>query len=88
MNFKVPVDALAASSGAPQPGHAFDIGLTLGIVDVNALGALEDERPGVAKAREVGIGMHQRFDVAGGKIGQWRHGILVCRGSEVRAAVR
>ena len=67
-----------AERRAPKPGHAFDIGLAVGVVDVNALPAFEDERPGLAKAREIDVGMHQGFYVAGGEIAERRwHGSLV-----------
>src|SRR5579863_8328677 len=58
---------------APQPGHALDIGFAIGIVDIDALAALDNERAAVAKTREIDIGMHQRFDVAGGEIAERRH---------------
>src|ERR1700722_16648032 len=58
---------------APQPGHALDVRFAFGVVDVDALPALDDQRTAVAKAREVNIGMHQRFDVAGRKIAERSH---------------
>ena len=65
-----------AERRAPKPGHAFDIGLAVGIVDIDALAALDDERAGVAEAREIGVGMHQRLDVADGKIAERGHKVL------------
>src|SRR5271169_5881681 len=62
-----------AERRAPQPRHTFDVRLTLGVVDIDALAALEDERPGVAKAGQIGVGMHQGLDVAGGEIAERRH---------------
>ena len=62
-----------AERGAPQPGHAFDVGLAVGVVDEDALPALDDERPGLAEAREIDVGVHQRFDVAGGEIAERGH---------------
>ncbi len=64
-----------AERGAPQTGHALEIGLALGIVDPDTLAALQDEWSCVAKGRELGIGMDQGFDIAGGEIGQ--HGSLL-----------
>ncbi len=62
-----------AERRAPQPGHALDVGLALGVVDIDALPALDDQRTGLAKAREIDVGMHQRFDVAGRKVAQRGH---------------
>ena len=62
-----------AERRAPQPGHALDIGLAVGVVDIDALAALDDERTGLAKSREIDVRMHQRFDVAGGEIAERRH---------------
>ena len=62
-----------AERGAPQPRHALDVRLAVGVVDINAFAALEDDRSAVAEAREIGIGMHQSFDVAGGEIAERRH---------------
>ena len=70
-----------AERGAPQPGHAFDIGLAVGVVDIDALAALDDERTGLAKPREIDVGVHQRFDVAGGEIAERRHGRSLKKGS-------
>src|ERR1700738_802543 len=42
-----------AERRAPQAGHAFDIFLAVGIVDIDALGALDHERAGIAKCREI-----------------------------------
>src|SRR3984893_10212009 len=77
-----------AECRTPKSGHAFDIGLALGVVDVNAVRALDDERPTLTKAGEIDVGMHQRFDVAGGKIAQRRHGILACRLRALFVALR
>src|SRR5580692_3921623 len=62
-----------AERGAPQPRHAFDVRLAVGVVDINALPALEDQRPGVAKTGQIGVGMHQGLDVAGGEIAERGH---------------
>src|SRR5712691_11440265 len=67
-----------AERRTPEPGHAFDIALALCVVDIDAARSLDDERPAVTKAGEIDIRMHQCFDVAGGKIAERRHGILVC----------
>ncbi len=64
-----------AERRAPEARHAFDIGLTVRVVDVDALPAFEDKRPGLAEAREIDVRMHQRFDVASGEIAERRrHG--------------
>src|SRR5215469_9607637 len=63
----------------PKPGHPFDIAFALGVIDVDALRPLDNERPAFAEAGEVDVGMHQRFNVAGGQVAERRHGILVCR---------
>src|SRR5262249_13572347 len=63
----------------PKPGHAFNIAFALGVIDVDALRPLDNERPAFAEAGEVDVGMHQRFNVAGGQVAERRHGILVCR---------
>jgi len=47
-----------AKRRAPKAGHALDIGLAVGIVDMDALRALDDERPGLAEAREIDIGVY------------------------------
>src|ERR1700730_7257620 len=61
-----------AKRRAPQPRHGFDVRLAVGVVDIDALAALDDERPGVAKAGQIGVGMHQGLDIAGGEIAE-RH---------------
>ena len=68
-----------AECRTPKPGHTFDIGLTIGVVDVNAVCAFDDERPALTKTGEIDVGMDQRFDVAGGKIAERRHEILAYR---------
>ena len=55
---------------APQPGHAFDVGLAVGVIDIDAVRALDNERAGLAEAGEIDVGMHQRFDIAGGQIAE------------------
>ena len=62
-----------AERRAPKTGHALDIGLAVGIVDIHALRALDDERPGLAEAREVDIGVYQCLDVTDGEIAERRH---------------
>ena len=62
-----------AERRAPETGHAFEITLALGVIDINAFAALDHHRAVVAKRREIGVRMHQRFDVAGGKIAQRSH---------------
>src|SRR5687768_13189574 len=64
-----------AERGTPEPRHAIDVWLAGRVVEMDALPALDDERTGLAKAREVGVGMDQRFDVAGGEIA--RHDAMV-----------
>jgi len=62
-----------AERRAPQPGHALDIGLAVGIVDIHAMRALDDKRPGLAEAREIDIGVYQCLDVTDGEIAKGRH---------------
>src|SRR5262249_27657637 len=66
-----------AERGAPESGHAFDIGLARGVVDIDAACTLDDEGAALTKAGEIDVRMHQRFDVAGGKITQRRHSGLL-----------
>src|SRR5271163_1016768 len=61
-----------AERGAPQPGHALDIAFAVGVVDIDALPTLDNERALVAKAREIDVRVQHRFDVAGRKIAK-RH---------------
>src|SRR5215831_6876903 len=69
-----------AERGAPESGHAFDIGLTSSVVDIDAARTFNNKRPALTKAGEIDVRMHQRFDVAGGKITQRRHsGLLYVR---------
>ena len=63
---------VVAERRAPQPGHAFDIGLAVGVVDVDALAALDHQRAGLAQRREIGVGMGQGLDVADGEIAERR----------------
>ena len=53
-----------------RPGHAFEIGLAVGVVDVDALAALEHQRAGVADRRLVGVGVDQGLDRTGLQIGE------------------
>src|ERR1700722_19624267 len=62
-----------AERRAPKPCHAFEVSLAVAVVDVDALAALEDERPGLAKTSEVDVGMYQCFDIAGREIAERRH---------------
>jgi len=62
-----------AERRAPQPGHALDIALAGGIVDIDTLPALDDERACLTKAREIRVRVHQRLDVADGKIAERGH---------------
>src|SRR5262249_13960771 len=62
-----------AQRSAPQARHAFDIGLTLGIVDEYPLAALDDERTRFAQCREIGVGVNQGLEVANGKIAERGH---------------
>jgi hypothetical protein len=41
--------------------------------ELDAAAAFDDERPGLPQAREIDVRMHQRLDVADGKIAQRRH---------------
>ena len=59
--------------GAPKPGHAFDVRLALRVIDIDALRPFDDERSRFTEAGEVGVGMYQRFNVAGGQIAERRH---------------
>ena len=56
-----------AERGAPEPGHALDVGLAVGVVDPDALSALQHQGPGLAQGGEVGVGVDQGLDVAGGR---------------------
>ena len=49
-----------AERRAPQPGHALDVGLAVGVVDEYALAALDDQRTGFAQCREIGVGVDQQ----------------------------
>src|SRR5438094_90328 len=63
-----------AERGAPQPSHAVDIGLARGVVDQDPLPAIEHQRAGLAKPREIGVGMDERLDVTDGLVAE-RHGV-------------
>src|SRR5262249_17936962 len=76
-----------AERRAPQPGHALDIGLSLVVVDAHALPALEDERSGLAERGELGVGVNQRLDVAGGEIAERGHGMALDLRRRERAAL-
>ena len=45
---------VVAERRAPQAGHAFEIGLAVGVVDVDALAALDHQRTGFADRRLIG----------------------------------
>src|ERR1700722_13100316 len=62
-----------AERRAPKAGHAFDVGLAVGIVDIHALGTLDDQRSAFAEASQINVGMDQGLDVANGEIAEWRH---------------
>src|SRR5262249_34872374 len=68
-----------AERRTPKPGHAFDVGLAVRVIDIDPLRPLDDERSRFAEAGEIDVRMHQRFYVAGGQIAERRHGILVFR---------
>ena len=55
---------------ASQAGQPFDVALARGVPDIDAFAALDDGRSGLAKCRQIGIGLDQRFDVALLQIGQ------------------
>ena len=63
-----------AERRAPQSRQAFDIFLAGRVPDVDAFGALEQQRPGGPVGREVGRGMQQRLDVTSRKVGERGHG--------------
>src|SRR5262249_56012493 len=59
-----------AKSRAPQAGHSIDVGFAVGVVEKDALPAVDHERPGVPDRRQIGIRVNQRFDVASGEIAE------------------
>src|SRR5262249_31189110 len=64
-----------AQRSAPQACHAFEIGLTLGVVDEYPLAALDDQRTRFAQCREIGVGVNQGLQVANGEIAERGHGL-------------
>ncbi len=63
-----------AERGTPQPRHALEIGLAAVVVDENAFAPLDDQRPGLAKHRQIGVGMDQGLDIANGEVAE--HGTI------------
>jgi len=55
--------------GAPQSRQSLDIGLAEGVINIDSLAALKDQRPGLPHCIKVGVGMNERCDVAGGDVG-------------------
>ena len=63
-----------AQRRAPQPRHALEVGFAAVVVDENPFSPLDDQRPGLAKRRKIGIGMYQRLDIANGEVAE--HGAI------------
>ncbi len=64
-----------AHGDAPKARHGLDIFLAVVVVDVDAIAALDDERPGLLVFAGIGIGMEQVGDVAGlGGVRKQGHG--------------
>jgi hypothetical protein len=59
-----------AERGAPQAGHALDIALARVVIEIDPAALIEDQGPHLAVAREIGIGVDHRLDVADGHVGQ------------------
>ncbi len=57
-----------AKRRAPQAGHALDVGFAIGVIDIDALRALDHQWSGCAKLVEVGVRVDQRLNVANGKV--------------------
>ena len=62
-----------AEPRAPQAREALDVALAGGVVDVDALAALQHQRTQAAVRQEVGGRVQQRFHVAGGEIRERTH---------------
>ena len=63
-----------AQPRAPQPRHALDIGLALGVVDEDALAALDHGRAHLAQLVQRRIGVEEGLHVPGLQVGQGRLG--------------
>ena len=73
-----------AERRTPQAREPFDIGFAAAVVEMDALPALDHQRPGLPKCIKLGVGMNQRFDIAGGKIGQHGGGPIHVQGATPR----
>ena len=56
---------VVAKRRAPQAGHAFEIGLAVGVIDVDALAALEHQGASLTERRLIGVRVNQGLDRAG-----------------------
>src|SRR5690349_16951348 len=61
-----------AQTGAPQPRHALDVTLPLGVVDIDALAVADHQRTVRLQLVKGRVGMQHRIDIARLQIGQWR----------------
>ena len=68
-----------AERRAPQAGQALDVALALVVIEIDALAAIEDERPDLAVSGEIGVGMDHRLDVADGHVAQCCHAAFLLR---------
>ena len=76
-----------AQCRAPQAGHALEVALARVVVEIDAAALVEDQGPHLAVAREVGVGMDHRFDVADGHVGQGHVSNSSCRRRTISAAI-
>ncbi len=61
-----------AQRRAPQAGETLDVALAGVVIEIDAAALVEDERPHLAMAGEIGVGVDHRLDVAVGHVGK-RH---------------
>src|SRR5947209_1963568 len=64
-----------AERGAPQPRHALDVTLALGVVHEDSLAPLQDEGAGFAQGGQLGVGVDDGLDVTDREIAEGRHGL-------------
>ncbi len=62
------LEVAIAQRRAPQPGQAFDVALALVVEEIDALALIEDRGSHFAVARQVGVGVDHRLDVAVGHV--------------------
>jgi len=55
---------VVAQGGAPQPGQALNVLLARRIPDMNAFAAFHDNRTGLPKRVQIGVGVDQCLDIA------------------------